>query len=126
MPSHLAIPKAAVLHKYVRALGMLGDHEGIYSLVRWMADASIELHELQSTQLNGPKHLRRLIVALRVWLECPSRDLVLADRGIQLEPASEDLIELARQEIEHVRRWGGWPSDKAVDDYCRTYPSSLP
>jgi hypothetical protein len=125
MPSHLAIPKAAVLHKYVRALGILGDHEGIYSLVRWMVDASTDLHELQETQVNGRYHLRKLIVALRVWLECPSRDFVLSEGGIRLGSASNELVELARQEVESVKLWGGWPSDAAVEAYCSRSPNYM-
>jgi hypothetical protein len=120
-PSHLAIPKAVVLHKYVRALGLLGDHEGIYSLVRWMVSAASDLHELQDTQLNGRQHMRRLIIALRVWLESPSRDFLLAERQIEIEPATEELVQLVRSEVEHVKRWGGWPSDDQVEKYSSRY-----
>jgi hypothetical protein len=121
MPHHLAIPKAVVLHKYVRALGILGDHEGIFSLVRWMVDAASDLHELQETQLNGRQHMRRLIVALRVWLECPSRDFVLSERGIEIKPATEELMHLVRSEVDNVSRWAGWPSHSDVDKYCRRH-----
>jgi hypothetical protein len=63
--------------------------------------------------------MRRLIVALRVWLECPSRDFVLAERHVMVQPASEELVQLVRSEVEHVKQWGGWPSDDQVDKYCR-------
>ena len=123
MPNYLTVPKAAVLHKYVRALGILCDHEGIYSLLQWMVRAANELHELQDTQLSGRRHMRQLIVSLRVWLECPSRDFVLADRGVVLGPADLDLVQLAQQDVEQVRRWGGWPSDSDVSKYCNRHPS---
>ena len=119
IPQVSVMPTAAVLHKYVRALGILGDHEGIYSLVRWMVQAANELQELQDTQLNGSLHMRRLVVSLRVWLECPSRDFVLADRAVVLEPAGEDLVQLVRQAVAEIKHWGGWPTDAEVDKYCR-------
>lgn len=118
LPRFLAVPQAAVLHRYVRALGLLSDFEGIYSLVRWAVEAADDLHELQETQVNGHQHLQRLIVAIRVWLECPERDFLVAEHGLKLEPAPDELVQLVRQEIEKVKRWSGWPSDSAVNAYC--------
>lgn len=118
IPMHLAIPTPLVLHQYLRALGVFGDHEGILTLVKWMVDSAKSLDELAEASLNGSLRMRRLLVALRVFLECPSRDSMLVKRGIEMASASEDMIMLVTKAVESVEIWDGWATDDEVDQYC--------
>jgi hypothetical protein len=118
IPRHLAVPTPGLLHHYLRALGILGDYEGVLTLVKWMVDAAKDIDELAETTLNGHKRMRRVLVALRVFLEYPSRDYVLADREIEMQPASDEIIMLVKKAVESVGIWDGWPTDDEVDRYC--------
>ncbi|KAK4549146.1 hypothetical protein LTR36_007603 [Oleoguttula mirabilis] len=68
--SHLlAVPSAALLHAYVRALGWLADQEGLLALVRWMVRHRGALAAQRARDRGGEAKLRRVFVALRVFLE---------------------------------------------------------
>ena len=108
LPPH--IPDPAVLHAYVRALGMPGDHEGLYSFSIWAATHHTQITARANAQHSGPLALFRTLVALRVGLEGR-----LAEKQ---EGASRELIELVRAQIESVEDWG-WPSQVHVAAYVR-------
>lgn len=69
MPRLLTVPRPALLHAHIRALGWLADFEGMLDLVRWMREYKDELAEAQSLDRLGQDMMRRAIVALRVFLE---------------------------------------------------------
>jgi len=117
IPRFLAVPNASELHAYLRALGFFGDHEGILSLVKWMVAARDELTAVVKEELNGKNRFRRLIVALRVYLECPERDYRFEKAQLKVLPASEDLVILVEDAVVGVEEWGGWATDGEVERY---------
>jgi hypothetical protein len=119
LPRFLAVPSPSEIHHYVRALGFYGDHEGLLSLIKWMVEAKDGIASNVEGELNGKRKFRTLLVSLRVFLECPGLEHWASSRGVKMTPASDDLVALARNEIDTVREWGGWATDEEVDDYCR-------
>lgn len=69
LPRLLATPGPALLHAYIRALGWLGDHDGLVILVEWMVEHRAELAAKRAQDRNGEVMMRRAVVALRVFLE---------------------------------------------------------
>ena len=102
------IPKPLVLHTYVRVLGSLDDFEGLYSFSSWMTAHQAEIMAKANATQGGPRHIRRIIVALRVFLEKASK---------KSHKRNAALIELVRAQIEGVESWGGWPTDEEVEIY---------
>ncbi|KAF2122526.1 hypothetical protein BDV96DRAFT_681205 [Lophiotrema nucula] len=109
IPPH--IPDPATLHAYVRALGMLRDHEGLYSFVQWARTYHVQVTARAKLQHGGPAAMRRTLVAIRAALDGA------LERG--QEPAASDLRELVRADVEAVLEWGGWPRDGEVDVYTK-------
>ena len=136
LPSYLTIPEPALLHAYIRALGWHASYTSILTALKWMAKHQNELAETCEQAPNGPKLMRRTIVAARVFLErswLPSNwsqdcDLAEHDDDDDGKPetlkrleaqASDRQIEEARALVESVEGWGGWPTDGEVGVYCR-------
>jgi hypothetical protein len=116
-------PRPAALHAYVRALGALGDHEGLLSLTKWMRAHKEELDMVVEAGLNGGYRRRLMLTAIRVLLECPN-DIQSAWRtDVRIPRASDDVIALVKNEIEHIEGWLGWPSDEEVKEYVTTSKS---
>ena len=59
----------AILHSYVRALGWMADYDGLLTTARWMVQHRIELDERRERDRNGEAVMRRIIIALRVFLK---------------------------------------------------------
>lgn len=112
-PRLFTTPKPIVLHSYVRALGLLRDYEGLYSLSSWMAEFHSELTERAEEQKGGPAALRRTLVALRVFLE---RSWESSPEEQSRAPA--ELVLLVKERIENVPEWHGWPTIDEVELYC--------
>ncbi|KAF2835897.1 hypothetical protein M501DRAFT_997599 [Patellaria atrata CBS 101060] len=108
----LRIPHPAVLHSYVRALGFLHDYEGILSLVQWLTLHNDDLQKELQASHNGYKQLRRMLTAIRVFLERSWKHW--DDRK---DAASDDLVLLIREVIDRSKRWGGWPTEDDVEYY---------
>ncbi|KAF2000338.1 hypothetical protein P154DRAFT_465970 [Amniculicola lignicola CBS 123094] len=104
-------PGPATLHAYVRALGALGDYEGLYSFSTWLTQNHKRVTIRAKRQHGGPRILGATIVALRAamegWLE----------RG--QKPAPPDLVQLVKTQVDGVEEWGGWPRDEEVTTYIR-------
>jgi hypothetical protein len=109
IPSH--IPGPATLHAFVRALGILRDHEGLYSFSTWATNNATKIMARANAQHSGRKALRRALIALRAAL-----DGVL-EEGTESAPA--EVRELVKNQVEGVDEWGGWPSDTEVDWYTK-------
>ncbi|KAF2658133.1 hypothetical protein K491DRAFT_653633 [Lophiostoma macrostomum CBS 122681] len=105
------VPSPSVLHSYVRALGVLGDYEGIYSFTTWATNNFPLISGRASLQHGGPNMLRRTLVAVRVAL-----DGRLEDRQ---SPAPQELTQLISKQVESVPEWGGWSSDEELERYIR-------
>lgn len=114
-----ATPNASELHKYVRALGVLGDHEGIWSLVQWISLHKEEVAVLQAETFRGYSKMRILLTSIRVFLECPRYDIRALRLGVGsgLRPANEELVALAEEMINGFEDWGGWPTWDEVKQY---------
>jgi hypothetical protein len=99
-----------------------------------MARHQRELAETAEQAPNGAKLMRRTVVAARVFLErswlpdSTGVDHDLAEREDEDKPealrrlesrAEDGLIEEAREVVESVEGWGGWPLDGEVGVYCR-------
>jgi hypothetical protein len=139
IPRLLAVPEPLLLHAYIRALGWHASHASIIRALKWMVRHQEELAEISDRARNGPKIMRRTIIATRVFLErswlsanslldydYAARDAFaraeLEDRPEVLKrleaPAPEVQIEEARRLVESVSVWGGWATDEEVEAYC--------
>lgn len=115
IPAH--IPGPAQLHAYVRALGILGEYEGLYSFSTWLARHHVEITARAEAQHSGRKMLFRTLVALRVAVD-----------GVEQRPgAPADIAQLIKAQVEQVDEWGGWPAREYVDMYSQGHlKSSMP
>ncbi|KAK4612518.1 uncharacterized protein CLAFUR5_13073 [Fulvia fulva] len=144
VPRLLVVPSAAILHGYVRTLGWFADYDGLLTTVRWMRDNWKELAERQSHDRNGTAMMRKVIVALRVFLErswlansTKQKEVVDAEfpnsrpsiLAALRSPAETELIDAVRGVVEEVEEWEGWPTDAEVEEYAadtRFDPTKLP
>ncbi|KAI5248410.1 hypothetical protein E4T42_05621 [Aureobasidium subglaciale] len=124
LPHLYTIPRPAMLHAYIRALGLLRDYEGLKELVTWMARYRKDLAKRCAMDRRGHVLMRRALIALRVFLEDRwelSKELEEnADEEVDDEitsSASAENIEEIKALVESVPRWGGWPSDEEVEMY---------
>ncbi|KAM0717058.1 hypothetical protein Q7P37_006910 [Cladosporium fusiforme] len=110
LPRLLAAPSPAILHAYIRALGWHGAHDSILETVKWMAEYRKELADSADRDRNGANVNRRIMTALRVFLERswlverndstqdevktnaqdPSEDVPISGSGNQVEAESAD------------------------------------
>ncbi|KAF2738262.1 hypothetical protein EJ04DRAFT_550014 [Polyplosphaeria fusca] len=107
LPPHIPDPQA--LHVYVRALGMLRDYEGLYSFISWACTNHAEITKRVLQEHNGPITWRKTLIALRASF----------DGGLAYDSkrAPDDLNELAKNLVQGVEEWGGWPSETEVELY---------
>ncbi|KAJ5494102.1 hypothetical protein N7463_010189 [Penicillium fimorum] len=108
VPSMLQIPSPATLHAFVRALGSVGDDEGLLHLLHWMSRSADQLKEAADEHANGDKMMRRTLVAIRVFLERQQRIDTRVPSDLVVE--AYDLIS---------RTGWDWPSDAEVTEYCQ-------
>ncbi|KZF24710.1 hypothetical protein L228DRAFT_281754 [Xylona heveae TC161] len=124
LPSLLEIPAPAVLHSFVRVLGLLQDYDALFSLVQWMRLYSQELEAVAGESSNGERILRRTLVALRVFVERSWKESDGLDLEWEIsepdERTSQHTIDLIREQVELVPGWGRWPSDEEVEDYIQS------
>ncbi|KAH0080519.1 hypothetical protein KCU60_g16665, partial [Aureobasidium melanogenum] len=118
LPRLYTVPRPALLHAYIRALGVLRDYDGLYELVQWMVKHRNELAKRCAMDRRGQILMRRALVALRVFVEDrwepPKPDL----EEEQIPPsASDEQIENIKRIVGSVKQWGGWPSDEEVEMY---------
>jgi hypothetical protein len=91
------------LHAYVRVLGLIEDYEGIKYLLKWMRTHHEALEEIAIQSRNGPKLIRRVFIAMRVFLS-----------GTVYEAEAERLIE-------SVEKWDGWPQEFEAQKYLERW-----
>ena len=145
LPPLLEVPGPALLHAYLRALGWAADYDGLVETTRWMVKYATELAERRARDHNGERLMRKVIVAIRVfldrsWLSSSTEteegkenavDAAETDDSAALSakqlllrlerPAREELVNEVRELIESVEVWGGWPTDDEVDGYTQHY-----
>ncbi|KAI2835375.1 hypothetical protein CBS147343_5516 [Aspergillus niger] len=135
VPSLVHVPSPAVLHSFVRALGLAEDTDGLLSLLRWMRQYETTLKEKYDENLNGEKMMRRIIVAVRMFLEGywgrspqafrewePSMEHthdvhMHNDSEADSATFSDASLQEAYDIITTSQVWGSWPSDEEVLDY---------
>lgn len=128
----LAVPSPSVMHNYIRALGTMGDHEGLLSIATFMHDHVEGLLDHCENELNGHFRLRRAVVALRVFVERSweeprqQQQLVASEDGAAepvsegMQPAPEELVMLVKEKVEAAAvSLGYWPSDDEVGEYVQ-------
>lgn len=69
LPPLFQVPSPAILHAFVRALGLAEDVDGLLSLLRWMSQHAQTLQAASEEHLNGERMMRRTLVATRMFLE---------------------------------------------------------
>ncbi|PSN62451.1 hypothetical protein BS50DRAFT_559865 [Corynespora cassiicola Philippines] len=102
------VPPPAILHAYIRALGMLHEFEALYSLASWMQTYNAEIMARAEQKKGGPEMVFRSLVALRSAMEGQLDD--------NAQAAPEELQVLVRAQVEGVEGWW-WPSDEDVQMY---------
>ena len=119
VPSMLHVPSPAVLHAFVRALGIAGDNTGLLNLLQWMSNHASTLKEAADEYLNGERVMRRTLVAARVFIEGPPwGQPSLHDLNDPQKLVFPDVLaEKAYDIITEMPLWDGWPSDEEVRDY---------
>lgn len=114
LPPMLHVPSPAVLHAFVRALGLAEDKHGLLNLLRWMSQSADTLKETSDELLNGERMMRRTIVAIRVFLE--GRSLQSQDNPEE-RLFSDPIVQEARDIVTTTSLGGPWPSDEEVWEY---------
>jgi len=115
-PRIISIPSPTAIHSYIRALGLIRDFEGLYSLASWIVRFHPLLFRRADTQVKGRRRIRDALVGIRVFLE---RSWVTVDEQDQRVQAPAELIELVREKIESAPDLEGWPTDEEVDAYLQ-------
>lgn len=146
-PAMLQVPSPAVLHAFVRALGIAEDYDGLLDLLRWMSRSAPTLKDAADELLNGERMMRRTLVAVRVFLEGywetgSSRYLnhhhhvvtehVRSGLGFEKQYSvsnaerqlefSDPYVQEAYDIIEQTELWGPWPTDDEVQEYVLRDP----
>lgn len=118
LPSLYTVPRPALLHAYIRALGVLRDYDGLYRLVCWMSKHRSELTKRCAMDRRGRILMRRALIALRVFVE-DRWEPKESELDVAMIPpsATPEQIEKIKRIIGWVKQWGGWPSDEEVEMY---------
>jgi hypothetical protein len=99
LPLFMHSTHGAQLHNYVRCMGLIGDHDEILVVLRWMVLYHEELQKVSARSKNGLRLLRHTLVAIRVFTDG-------TDHGIE-----------AQELMENVDIWEGWPGDNEMQIY---------
>ncbi|KAJ5749083.1 uncharacterized protein N7511_010779 [Penicillium nucicola] len=110
VPFILHTPSPATLHAFVRALGCVGDDEGLLHLLHWMVQSADQLSEAAEEHSNGHRMMRRTLTAIRVFLERRHRQMDTRGPSDLVTQEAYDLIS---------RTGWDWPSDAEVENYCQ-------
>jgi hypothetical protein len=114
VPTILHVPSFAILHRFVRVLGAVGDDDGVLHLLQWMSRSATSLNAAAEERLNGDKMRRQTLAAVRLTLERLHPGPTDCGR-IASDPAK---VQEAYDIISQTPGWD-WPSDEEVEDYCQ-------
>ncbi|KAF9891081.1 hypothetical protein FE257_005016 [Aspergillus nanangensis] len=137
LPPLFRVPSPAILHAFVRSLGLAEDYDGLISLLRWMSQYAVTINEAASERSNGDRIMRRTVVAIRFFLEgCwgkqpirwmtpevpkPNEDVEDVDGGESEDSHrlrfSDANLQEAYDIVTTTSVWGPWPSDEEVEEY---------
>ncbi|RAK72740.1 uncharacterized protein BO72DRAFT_489507 [Aspergillus fijiensis CBS 313.89] len=124
LPPMFHVPSPAILHLFVRTLGIAEDSDGLLSLLRWMKQHELSLKEKYDQLSNGDQLMRRVIVAFRVFLEGSRkvrRTSVQQEGGDHTDSTrlefSDSHLQEAYEIITSSKVWGSWPTDDEFKKY---------
>jgi hypothetical protein len=118
LPDLYVVPRPALLHAYIRALGLFRDYDGLMELVQWMIKHKRQLTKRRALDRRGGLLMRRALIALRVFVEgrWEAAAPQYGDQDVVASASAEQIQEIRRL-VNSVRHWGGWPPDFEVDMY---------
>ncbi|KAL5357729.1 hypothetical protein BJX96DRAFT_23662 [Aspergillus floccosus] len=126
LPALCRVPSPAVLHAFVRSLGLAEDYDGLLSLLRWMSQYARPLKEASDERMNGDRIMRRTVVGIRTFLEgCWGKHSLHSTPGVT--EASDGMtftdpnLQEAYDIITATGVWGPWPSDEEVQEYLAVH-----
>ncbi|KAF2764838.1 hypothetical protein EJ03DRAFT_320452 [Teratosphaeria nubilosa] len=134
LPRLLYCPSPVLLHAHIRALGWLGDYNGLLDLTRSMVAHQHKLGEQRKRDRNAEDLMSLSIQALRVFLE--RRWLPVKSSGDSAEQASDaarqndvltrletpapvEIVEEVERLVNSVDDWPSWPDEEEMAKYCR-------
>lgn len=122
VPSMPRVPTPAVLHAFVRALGIAEDYDGLMNLLRWMRQTAPALKECSDELLGGERMMRRTVVAIRVFLERPWGKTHIGTPGLETNSDGEPVftdpnLQEAYEILEATPLLGPWPNDEEIWEY---------
>lgn len=131
--SSLPKPLPAQIHAFVRLLGLAGDHDGLLTVLWWISKSERHLRFTVHELTNGPVHMRRAMIAIRVFLEghidiwagtppqnMPNPEPLSSDTATG-ESAQRVLrerrVQAARGIFQKLKFLEHWPTDEEVSEY---------
>lgn len=119
LPHLLYTPSPATIHLLVRLLGVIEDKRAILNLLRWMSMYNREI-EAKTTELaNGPRQFRKVLIAVRIVMESDSVPFLSSSDVTPLADIKSNHVINAKEIVEGVDTWGGWPTDEEVEEYTK-------
>ena len=119
LPQLLYTPNPATIHLLARLLGVIEDKQAVLELLRWMSMYHREI-EAKATELaNGTRQFRKVLIAVRIIMESQSVPFISPPDVTLLVDLDSDRAKDAKAIVEDVDVWGGWPTDKEVDEYMQ-------
>jgi hypothetical protein len=124
LPELLTTPRPALLHAYVRCLGMLGDWAGLQNFAFWLSAHWKDLQKAIDEKHGGSAMFRRTLVAMRVMLEGRHSEEVGGREAWARQHMSSPTRNAALRTITKVAaemsdKWGPWPKHWEVRLYLR-------
>ncbi|KAL3477557.1 hypothetical protein BJX99DRAFT_124985 [Aspergillus californicus] len=130
VPALVHVPSPAVLHAFVRSLGLAEDSDSLMNLLRWMSRHASALRQESDEYLNGDILMRRTLVALRIFLEGywdrERSEPTTYDSEYTFSGTTDDhgapifsdpVLQEAYDIVTATEVWGPWPSDQEVWEY---------
>ncbi|KAL4906299.1 hypothetical protein BDW74DRAFT_151672 [Aspergillus multicolor] len=129
VPTMNHVPAPAILHAFVRSLGLAEDNEGLLNLLRWMSKHALTLKQTSDEYTNGDLQMRRTVVAVRMFLEGywgrrsapaahePDTADYFTPSEFEMPKFWDPALQEAYDIVTETEVWGPWPSDEEVRDY---------
>jgi len=123
---NLAIPPPYCVLAFVRVLGLVGDQKAMMTVLQWMCQSADLLDATARESLTGRRKLRLVLVTIRIFLErLWADDCFLQDRPVAringpVSPSPD--TQHAKELVERIPQWDGWPRDEEVRDLFLTTP----
>ncbi len=127
LPKLLEVPHPAILHGFIRILGLRRDYDGILELIEWMSLFADEINTVMDEAMNGRRMMRTCMIAIRVFLE-RSWMTIPRDDGyhqagkdgivVEADSAPTEIVHAVRELVLENEEWGGWATSVELVEYC--------